>query len=52
MQQLVERALGGVGRRVMVNLAESPLGWLRARKLIDARQFEAGERLPGPGAAD
>ena len=33
------------GRTVMVNLAESPLGWLRARGLIDARQFEAGERL-------
>jgi len=33
------------GRRVTVNLAESPLGWLRARGLIDARQFEAGEQL-------
>lgn len=33
------------GRRVVVNLAESPLSWLRARKLVDARQFEAGERL-------
>jgi len=33
------------GRRVTVNLAESPLGWLRARGLVDARQFEAGERL-------
>lgn len=33
------------GRSVTVNLAESPLGWLRARELIDARQFEAGERL-------
>lgn len=33
------------GRSVTVNLAESPLGWLRARDLIDARQFEAGERL-------
>lgn len=35
------------GRRVTVNLAESPLGWLRARGLVDARQFEAGERLRG-----
>lgn len=35
------------GRRVTVNLTESPLGWLRARGLIDARQYEAGERLRG-----
>ena len=35
----------GGGRRVTVNLAESPLGWLRSRRLIDARQFAAGERL-------
>jgi len=35
------------GRRVTVNLAESPLGWLRARGLVDVRQFEAGERLRG-----
>ncbi|HEY0624690.1 DUF6456 domain-containing protein [Sphingomonas sp.] len=56
MRELVERSIedGYVihnaparksGRRVTVNLAESPLGWLRARELIDARQFEAGERL-------
>ena len=32
-------------RTVTVNLAESPLGWLRARGHVDARQFEAGERL-------
>jgi hypothetical protein len=32
-------------RSVTVNLAESPLGWLRARGHISARQFEAGERL-------
>jgi len=35
------------GRSVTVNLAESPLGWLRSRGLLDARQFEAGERLRG-----
>jgi hypothetical protein len=35
----------GQGRRVTVNIAESPLGWLRARGLVTARQFEAGERL-------
>jgi len=30
---------------VTVNLAESPLRWLRARGLVSERQFEAGERL-------
>ena len=55
MRELVERELeggrlGGPPRRgsrrsVSVNLAESPLGWLRARGLVDARQHEAGERL-------
>ena len=32
-------------RTVTVNRAESPLGWLAARGLVDARQVEAGERL-------
>jgi hypothetical protein len=32
-------------RSVTVNLAESPLGWLKARGHVDARQFDAGERL-------
>jgi len=41
-----EHARGrGHGRTATVNLAESPLGWLRSRRLVDARQFEAGERL-------
>ncbi|HET8613709.1 MAG TPA: DUF6456 domain-containing protein [Sphingomonas sp.] len=50
---LAERGLPGDGeargraRSVTVNLAESPLGWLKARGLIDARQYEAGERLRG-----
>ncbi len=56
-QELIERVLvspdavagagrsHAAGRRVTVNVAESPLGWLRARGMIDARQFEAGERL-------
>ena len=38
----------GAGRRargVTVNLAESPLGWLKARGMISDRQFDAGERL-------
>ncbi len=55
MRDLVERSIDseGVpqssgarrGRTVTVNLAESPLGWLRSRGLIDARQFAAGEQL-------
>lgn len=32
-------------RTVTVNLAEAPLGWLRARGMITERQFDAGERL-------
>lgn len=39
------RALRRARRRVTVNRAESPLSWLRARGLVDARQFEAGERM-------
>ncbi|WP_188053833.1 DUF6456 domain-containing protein [Sphingosinithalassobacter sp. CS137] len=57
MRELVEREIEAVGatpgaparrgsrRTVTVNAAESPLGWLRARGMVDARQFEAGERL-------
>jgi len=55
MRELVEREIDetGVNRRgtvrgrrsVTVNLAESPLSWLRARGHVDARQYEAGERL-------
>lgn len=56
MRELVEREIdtGGVlaggeararRRSVTVNLAESPLSWLRARGYVDARQYEAGERL-------
>lgn len=54
-QVLAERALpqdacaGGARRRpsrsVTVNLAESPLAWLRSRAMISARQLEAGEKL-------
>lgn len=36
---------GGAGRSVTVNLAESPLGWLRARGHVSGRQFDAGEQL-------
>ncbi|MES2336943.1 MAG: DUF6456 domain-containing protein [Pseudomonadota bacterium] len=54
MRALVERrfedgrigdAPGRGGRSVTVNLAESPLSWLRSRGHVDARQYEAGERL-------
>ena len=44
MRELVERSIGR-GRSVAVNTSESPLGWLRARGFVDARQYEAGERL-------
>ena len=40
---LVETAEGR--RRVSINDGESPLGWLRQRRRIDAAQFAAGERL-------
>lgn len=32
-------------RSVTVNLAESPLGWLRSRGHVTQRQYDAGERL-------
>lgn len=51
-QVLVERPFGGEGearrkvtRTVTVNLAESPLSWLKARGRVTPRQFEAGDRL-------
>lgn len=58
-RMIVERAIGGSGehapasgpgkrrpgRSVSVNLAESPLGWLRAHGHVSQRQFDAGERL-------
>lgn len=57
MRELAERAIedgqliagGGTrGRRsVTVNLAESPLSWLKSRGHVSARQYEAGERLRG-----
>ncbi|MCJ7421922.1 DUF6456 domain-containing protein [Sphingomicrobium astaxanthinifaciens] len=39
--------VGGRPRRrsVTVNRLESPLGWLRARGHLDARQYDAGEQL-------
>lgn len=37
--------LGRRGRSVTVNAAESPLGWLRSRGHVSARQYDAGEQL-------
>jgi len=48
MRELVERTIediGGVQRRVMVNLTESPMAWLASRGHVSIRQLEAGERL-------
>ncbi|MEA2999144.1 MAG: hypothetical protein QOK17_977 [Sphingomonadales bacterium] len=39
------RARPALVRSVTVNLAESPLGWLRTRGHVTARQFAAGEQL-------
>jgi hypothetical protein len=36
---------GRASRTVTVNLAESPLSWLHARKMISDRQFAAGSLL-------
>ncbi|NNC73435.1 MAG: hypothetical protein HKN78_11255 [Sphingomonadaceae bacterium] len=36
---------GRLARSVTVNLAESPLSWLRARGHVSARQYDAGEAL-------
>jgi hypothetical protein len=54
MQELEEQTIDahgrrgtGGGRRVTVNRRESPLAWLAARRLVTARQNEAGERLQG-----
>ena len=40
-----ERARLKAVRSVTMNLAESPLGWLKARGHLSDRQFDAGERL-------
>lgn len=57
MRELADREIDELGllpakavparrrRSVRVNLAESPLAWLHAHGHLDARQFEAGERL-------
>ena len=40
-----DRKEARAARSVTINLAESPLGWLFARKLVTQQQFDAGERL-------
>lgn len=51
LRAIAEREVDGVRRPVLVNEAESPLGWLKSRKdrngrpLISDDQFAAGERL-------
>lgn len=47
-QEGTERGKGArrpAARSVTVNLAESPLGWLRSRGHVSERQFAAGEQL-------
>ncbi len=46
-QERGSRRIRRAVRTVTVNLAESPLGWLKARGLVSERQLEAGERLRG-----
>ncbi|HEX2446848.1 MAG TPA: DUF6456 domain-containing protein [Methyloceanibacter sp.] len=51
LRAIAEREAEGVRRPVIVNEAESPLGWLKSRKdrngrpLISEHQYAAGERL-------
>lgn len=51
LRAVQEREVNGARRPVLVNEAESPLGWLKSRKdrngraLITTQQYEAGERL-------
>ena len=50
IERRIENSRGGEPRPrptrpVTVNVADSPLGWLFARGLVNQRQFGAGERL-------
>lgn len=41
----IVRGRRGAVRSVTVNMVESPLGWLFARRMVTKRQFDAGEQL-------
>lgn len=46
--RLVERAVEGPDgktHRLLINLGESPVSWLHARKMLSRRQFEAAELI-------
>src|SRR5262245_49207068 len=51
LRAFADREVDGARRSVLVNEAESPLGWLKSRTdrngrpLISDHQYEAGERL-------
>ena len=51
LRSIAQREIDGTQRPVVVNDAESPLGWLKSRKdrsgrpLITDDQYQAGERL-------
>src|SRR4030065_683546 len=53
LRTVSDREVDGVRRSVLVNEAESPLGWLKSRKdrngrpLITDDQYQAGESLRG-----
>jgi hypothetical protein len=47
-ERLVERTIegpDGKAHRLQVNLAESPVSWLHARKMITRRQYDAAEAI-------
>ena len=44
-QQETDPRTGKPAHSVTINLAESPLGWLRARGMVTDRQFAAGELI-------
>ena len=48
MEKLVEQVIEGPdgrGHRVMVNLGESPVSWLYARRRLTRRQYDAAEAI-------
>ena len=43
----VRTVVDGEAAEALVNLAESPLGWLMRRGMISRRQYDAGEQMRG-----